>query len=357
MDIEELKDLRLRDFVPRPTVRLPQSTVYRASTPAVDAHNHLGRWHDGDWRVKDVPALVGLMDECNVATVVNLDGCWDDELETNLDRYDRAHPDRFVTYCRVDWSQTAVPGWPDRVAASIVDSASRGAKGLKLWKDIGLRLRDENGELLFLDDPRLEGMWSALADTGLPVAVHTADPAAFFEPMDQHNERVEELLRHPDWRFMGPEFPPLPRLLDALESAVAAHPDVTFVGAHVGCYAEDLDWVDRMLTTYPNFAVDIAARIAELGRQPRRTRKLIEDHPDRVVLGTDVSPPTAEDYATYFRFLETADEYFPYDTSEPPGNGRWRISALDLSPELAAAVIGDNARRLIPALHDHSGIA
>jgi len=181
--------------------------------------------------------------------------------------------------------------------------------------------------------------------------VHTADPAAFFEPLDERNERVEELLQHPDWQFMGEGFPTLRRLLDALEAVVAAHPAIRFIGAHVGCYAEDLDWVDRMLRTYPHFAVDIAARIAELGRQPRRTKRLIEDHPDRVVLGTDVSPPTAEDYELYFRFLETADEYFPYDVEEPPGSGRWRVSALDLSPELAAGVVGNNARRLIPALH------
>ena len=351
MKADDLRGLRLADFQPVPMVRLAEHHVPRSSVPAVDAHNHLGRWHDGVWRVTDVPALVALMDAANVATIVNLDGCWADELETNLDRYDRAHPGRFVSYCRIDWPrELRNPGWPDRVAASVADSASRGAAGLKLWKDIGLRLRDEHGELFFLDDPRLEPMWAAVAAAGLPVTIHTADPAAFFEPLDAHNERVEELIRHPDWQFMGPDFPPLQRLLDALEAVVAAHPAVTIVGAHVGCLAEDLDWVDRLLSTYPNFAVDTAARIAELGRQPRRTRRLIEDHPGRVLLGTDVSPPTAEAYATYFRFLETADEHFSYSGSEPPGSGRWRVSALDLPPQLAAGVAGDNARALIPAL-------
>ena len=303
MNVDELRELRLRDFSPHPTVRLAEHLVPRSTTPAVDAHNHLGRWHDGDWRVTDVPALVDLMDAVNVQTIVNLDGCWGDELEANLDRYDRAFPGRFVSYCRVDWRETRTAGWPERIAASIADSASRGAAGLKLWKDIGLRLRDERGDLFLLDDPRLEPMWAAVAEAGLPVTVHTADPAAFFLPLDERNERVEELLEHPDWQFMGSEFPPLPRLLDALEAAVAANPRVTIVGAHVGCLAEDLDWVDRMLTSYPNFAVDTAARIAELGRQPRRTKQLIERHPGRVLLGTDVSPPTAEAYAIYFRFL------------------------------------------------------
>ena len=350
MSETDLHDLRLRDFAPQPMVRLAQTHVARGSVPAVDAHNHLGRWHTGSWRVDDVPALVDLMDRCGVRTIVNLDGCWGDELETNLDRYDRAFPGRFVSYCRVDWDETSRAGWPDRVAASVADSAARGAAGIKLWKDLGLRRRDEKGELLLLDDPRLEGMWAAVAEGDLPVTVHVADPAAFFAPLDRHNERLEELVRHPDWQFMAPGFPSMQRILDSLEAAVAANPGVTFVGAHVGCYAEDLDWVDRMLRTYPNFNCDIAARIAELGRQPRRAKRLIEDHPERFVMGTDVAPPEASVYERYYRFLETADEHFPYDDEEPPGTGRWRISALDLSPVAAANVIGDNARRIIPAL-------
>lgn len=355
MTAPDLTDLRLRDFAPRPMIATTETEVLRCPTPAVDAHNHLGRWHTGEWRVDDVEALVGVMDERNVATIVNLDGCWTDELETNLDRYDRAHPGRFATFCRVDWSETATPGWPDRIAASVADSAARGATGLKLWKDIGLRLEDERGERVLLDDPRLEGMWRAAAEGNLPVTVHTADPAAFFTPLDRHNERVEELLQHPDWHFLGPGFPTMARLLEALESAVATNPDVTFIGAHVGCFAEDLDWVDRMLRTYPNFNGDIAARIAELGRQPRRTKRLIEDHPGRLLLGTDVAPPSAEAYATYYRFLATADEHFAYGPEDPPGTGRWRISALDLSAEHVAGVVGDNARRLIPALRAPAG--
>lgn len=343
----DLDVLTLHAFQPKPMVHLPETQVLRSTSPAIDVHNHLGRWHDGDWRVRDIPALVAVMDRCNVEMVVNLDGCWGDELEANFDRYDRAHPGRFTTFCRVDWSDCQNPGWPERLAASVEDSATRGARGIKLWKDIGLRVVDEHGDMVFLDDPRLEPLWQSIAANRMTVLVHTADPAAFFEPLDETNERVEELLRHPDWYFFGPQFPPLSRLLDALENVVAAHPGITFIGAHVGCYAEDLDWVDRMLTGYPNFFVDMAARIAELGRQPRRTKRLIETHPTRVMLGTDVSPPTAEAYATYFRFLETDDEYFPYSGKEPPGSGRWRISALDLNAADAAAVAGGNARAVL----------
>ncbi len=240
----------------------------RPAAPIVDIHNHLGLRPPGGWWADDPAALVAIMDEARVQTIVNLDGRWGDELEQNLDRYDRAHPGRYLTFARLDWTECAVAGWPDRLARSLQDSIRRGANGLKVWKDVGLRIRDESGELIFLDDHRLDQVWAVAAAAGLPILVLTADPVAFLQPLDHRNERLEELLRHPDWYFGGDEFPPLPRLLDALEGMVAAFPAIPFIGAHVGCLAEDLDWVDRMLGRYPNFNGDLAARIAELGRQP-----------------------------------------------------------------------------------------
>lgn len=346
-----LPDLPLRQYVPESTMLLPEHHPQRAVVPAVDVHNHLGRWHRGDWTVPSVPDLVATMDEVGVGTIVNLDGCWDAELEANLDRYDRAFPGRFLTFCRLDWSRPAESdAWASALADSVRDSAARGAGGLKLWKDLGLRIRDRDGALLLPDDPRLEPVWEALAETRLPVLVHTADPAAFFRPVDERNERLEQLLAHPDWQFHGEEFPPLQRLLDALESVVAAHPGVTFIGAHVGCYVEDLQWVDRMLTAHPNFNVDLAARVGDLGRQPRAAARLMTRHPTRVLLGTDAFPPRAEDYRLYYRFLATDDEYFPYSDDEPPGDGRWRVSGLDLPDDVLRRVLGDNARALIPRL-------
>ena len=347
----DLHGLPLRDFVPEPTLVVPEHHPQRSVVPAVDVHNHLGRWHRGDWTVPSVPELVRVMDECNVATIVNLDGCWGEELEANLERYDRAFPGRFLSFCRVDWSQCATSDdWGTSFAASLRDSVARGAGGIKLWKDVGLHVRDRDGDLVLLDDPRLEPLWEALADTGTPVLVHTADPAAFFRPVDARNERLEQLLARPDWQFSGDEFPSLERLLGALETVVSRHPDVTFIGAHVGCFVEDLQWVERMLSSYPNFNVDIAARVGDLGRQPRAAARLMRQHPDRVLLGTDAFPPRTEDYRLYFRFLATDDEYFAYSDEDPPGDGRWRVYGLDLPDDVLRRVVGDNARDLIPRL-------
>jgi predicted TIM-barrel fold metal-dependent hydrolase len=291
------------------------------------------------------------MDACGVDAIVNLDGMWGEELEANLERYDRAYPGRFATFAYLDWRETAEAGFGERMAASVRESVARGARGLKVWKHLGLEFRDDRDELLAPDDVRLGPVWEAAAELGVPVTIHIADPLAFFDPLDERNERVEELLAHPDWWFGDRDrFPPAERLLESFEALVARHPATTFIGAHVACYAEDLAWVDRMLDTYPNLYADIAARIAELGRQPLAARDLLERHPDRVLFGTDLFPPTREIYAIHFRFLETLDEHFPYDPQDPPPQGRWAISGLGLSGETLEAVESANARRLIPGL-------
>jgi predicted TIM-barrel fold metal-dependent hydrolase len=345
-------DILLREYRPQSRLEVAEHRVERARIPAVDAHNHLGRWlsDDGDWVVPDVEAMIGQLDGLNVEAVINLDGRWGRELEANLDRYDQAYPGKFATFCHVDWREVKSPGFPDRLVSSLEDSASAGARGLKVWKDLGLRVRDHDGSLILPDDDHLAPLWDAAGRLGLPVLIHTADPVAFFYPLDHRNERLEELLEHPDWSFYGPEFPTFGRLMEALECIVANHPETTFIGAHVGCYAESLQWVGRMLDAYPNFHVDISARIAELGRQPRATRDLMLRHSDRVLFGTDVFPPDPEHVRVYFRFLETPDEYFPYSPGEVGHQGRWNIYGLGLPDDVLRKIYRDNARRLIPGI-------
>jgi predicted TIM-barrel fold metal-dependent hydrolase len=344
--------IALADYRPRPQLRVPVTRVERPTVSAIDAHNHLGRWitewvrPGGGWMVEDVPAFLALMDELDLETVVNLDGRWGAELEANLDRYDRAHPGRFLTFCHVDWADV---DRPERLLAGLGASARAGARGLKVWKDLGLGVRDARGELVLPDDPRIAPLWDAAGEAGLPVLIHTADPIAFWEPADATNERLEELAVHPEWAVRGPDMPSFERLMEALEAVVAAHPATTFVGAHVCCCAEDLAWVDRMLRSYPNLFLDFSQRLAELGRQPRAARRLFVEHADRVLFGTDELPPRRAAYETYFRFLETADEHFAYspDPENPWPQGRWRISGLDLPADALRAIYRDNALRAL----------
>ena len=286
----------------------------------------------------------------DVSGLVNLDGLWGDELEANLDRYDRAHPGVFATFCQLDWRETSREGFGARLASSLASSGAAGAKGLKVWKDLGLHIRDSHGALLMPNDERLSPIWETAAARGLPVLIHTADPLAFFEPMDENNERIDELEKFPEWWFGDRScFPQARALFDSLEALVAAQPETTFIAAHAGC-AEDLGWLGRMFDAYPNFNADMAARVGELGRRPADCRALFTAHADRVLFGTDEFPPDPATYAIGFRFLETADNDFAYSTEEVPPQGRWTVSGLDLHVDVLEKIERANALRLIPGL-------
>jgi len=349
-DWDELDALPLKSWTPQSQLSVPVTYVPRSAVPSVDIHNHLGRWlNDGEWMYEDVSRLIAVMDESNVQTVVNLDGMWGDELSENIERYDAAYPGRFATFCQLDWVRLAEPDGADQLIASLDDSKRRGARGVKVWKNLGLSVRDSDGALILPDDPRVIRVLEHAARLGLPVLIHVADPKAFFAPLDENNERLDELRGQRDWWFGDTDvYPTFDRLVDGLASLVVATPGTTYIGAHVGCVGEDLDWVERLFELAPNFHVDIGGRMAEIGRQPRRFAALVRRYPKRVLFGTDVYPVSAEAYALYFRFLETEDEAFEYAPDEPiPPQGRWAVSALGLDASALAAIYADNARRIL----------
>jgi predicted TIM-barrel fold metal-dependent hydrolase len=350
--------LRLADFRPRSQLRARGSGgPGRPSHAAIDAHNHLGStpFSDG-WDRRSAAELEAALDASGIEAIVDLDGGWGDVLARELEHW-APMGDRVAVFAGLDYAMWEKRGdFGEVEAARLEAAAASGARGLKVWKLLGLRACDPTGRLVPVDDPRLDPLWVAAGALGLPVTIHVADPIAFFEPLDASNERYEELLEHPDWHFWPtrpprrPEiagFPPFDELIDGLETVVARHPGTTFIGAHVGCAPEDLARVDRMLAAHPNWHVDIAARIAELGRQPYTARDLILRWPDRVLFGTD-APPDPAAWAVYARFLETTDESFPYDPDGGPGGqGRWAIHGLGLPDDVLQAVYADNARRLI----------
>ena len=350
-DWDGLASLALRAWQPRSALIAPETVIKRSAVPCIDIHNHLGRWlsENGEWMIDDVPELLGTMDGHNVQSIVNLDGMWADELEANLDRYDRRYPDRLVTFCQLDWNALAEPRGVETLESSLRRSAASGARGIKVWKNLGLHVREKTGQLILPDDERVVHLMRVAGELGLPVLIHTADPKAFFEPADEHNERIDELIEQPDWWFGDRgRFPSFLRLLGAHTALVLACPDTQFIGAHVGCAAEDLPLVESLLARADNYSIDIAGRMAELGRQPRAFRALVERFPDRILFGTDIYPATSEQYRLHFRFLETADEAFAYAPESPiPPQGRWTVSGLALAARELSAIYRDNARRVL----------
>ncbi len=340
-DADQKKSLLLRDFQPQSMLHAPVHSVNRARFPVFDVHQHVNDAMHIEDRVPPAE-LVKRMDELNIKTVVILTGMWGDKLQQVLDEMVKPYPGRFVVFTQIDWSKIDDPDFGQEMVRQIDDSVRRGSRGLKILKDFGLGVRHKNGQLLAIDDPRLDPIWDECGRLGIPVAIHTGDPEAFFRPIDGKNERYDELIEHPDWSFYGPRFPSLESLLEARNRVFARHPNTTFISLHMG-WPENLDWVEQMLKRYPNVYAEFGAREAELGRQPRRTRKLFLDYQDRIMFGTDNGPEVAM-YRNNFRWLETADEEFDYWGY--PGQGRWRISGLDLPDPVLEKIYHLNAERL-----------
>ena len=336
--------LLLRDFKPTSMLHVPVTNVERARFPAIDIHNHfndsLNIWPDHP----STAELVKVMDSVNVEKVVILTGGFGETLQRIYNEVVKPFPDRFVVFTQVDWSRIDEPDFGEKMAEQIRESVRVGARGLKILKVLGLTVRDKSGQRVAVDDPRLDPIWAECGRLGIPVAIHVTDPEAFFHPIGPENERYQELGANPQWGFSGEEFPAKTEILEARDRVMAKHPDTTFIGLHVGNWPENLDAVSEVLDRHPNFVVEFGERQAELGRQPRRAKKFFIDYQDRILFGTDRQPEMAAMYRSYFRWLETADEYF--DPWTWPRQGRWKIYGLDLPDDVLEKVYHSNAERI-----------
>jgi predicted TIM-barrel fold metal-dependent hydrolase len=340
--------MELEKYRPRSALVTRTTLVEKPRFPAIDAHDHLGDEFGGGWIRRPLAELLALLDQAGIVHYVDLDGGWGESiLQEHLEKLKPAG-ERFLVFGGVDWSQWKEKGdrFPEWAASRLRVQKERGADGLKIWKPFGLHVRDHHGELVKVDDQRLDPVWETAAELGWPVVIHVADPVAFFDPLDETNERWEELHIHPDWHFPSPPFPPFLSILGGLAELVARHPRTAFIGAHVGCYAEDLAWVGALLDRCPNFHVDFAARIGELGRQPYTSRRFFLKYADRILFGSDFGP-NLEAYRVIYRFLETDDEYFNYNASPVPEQGRWHVCGLYLPEDVLEKVYFRNAERLL----------
>ena len=329
-------DLPLSDFRPRSMLITPEHLSERPRFPAIDYHNHLDALEPRD--------VLRIMDACGIEHIVNITMQTGDAALRIIDKFRKAEPSRFSTIAWMDWpgldSDDFIPLTLDRLERQV----ERGAVGLKFWKDLGLTIRDRSGNLLRVDDDRLAPIFDKAAELRIPVMFHTADPSAFFLPIDPANERYEELAAHPDWGFYGSQYSKA-ELLDQRDRVFARHPGTTFVAAHVAESGEDLARAASLLETHPNVYIDISARTPELGRQPYTARSFFLRFADRILFGTDLLPEIKM-YRLYFRFLETADEYFEYP-SHASRQGRWNIYGLHLPDEILEKIYRKNAQKLL----------
>ena len=357
-DSPPLNDLLLKDFRPQSKLVAPETEKDRAKFPVVDVHTHFHFKVRGNSEMLD--DFVAVMDRNNIAVCVSLDGQLGGRFESHKQFLWKKYKDRFAVFVNVNWIGAGDsddpatwdchrPGFASRTADQIIEAAKQGASGLKIFKRFGLGYRNPDGSLIEIDDPRWDPIWAACGEAGIPVIIHTSDPSAFFDPIDEKNERYEELMRHPDWSFHGKDFPSRNELLDARNHVIAKHPGTIFIGAHIANSAEDLRTVSEWLNRYPNLYIEPASRISELGRQPRAARKFLIQHADRLLFGTD-GPWPEQRLRIYWRFLETADESFDYSEKVPPPQGMWKIYGIDLPDDVLKKMYHENAAKLIPGV-------
>lgn len=347
-------ELPLEEFQPVSMLHTAVTRVPRARFPVIDFHTHITNGDDLDGTqkldVSGVPdQILPALDRCNIRVAVNLTGGYGRALDQSLGLLSRAYPERFVVFVQPWWSRLNEPGYTQFQADEIQKAHDAGARGVKILETLGLGLREnvKTGRLVKVDDRRFDPMWEVAGALKMPIAIHTSDMEAFFLPTDRFNERYEQLKHHPDWSFYGADFPSNKELQEARRRVMRRHPRTQFVCLHVA-NSENLAYVAECLAEHPNMHVDIAARLSELGRQPRAARVFFERYQDRILFGTDgnaLNPP--EFYEPYFRLLETEDEYFAYSPDAMPEDGRWRIYGIGLEEEILKKVYWGNAARVL----------
>ncbi len=350
---------------PPPSPNLPEADAWRREHRLIDLHQHI------EALPERVERAVRILDRAGIGVGVNLSGGTvtrkgdePSEFERTKTLLDRVAPGRFVQYFNLDYSTWNEPGFGERAARQVDEAHRLGAAGFKEYKRLGLYLRDAAGQLIRIDDPRLDPVWRRCGELGMPVSIHVADPRAFWLPFDSNNERWKELKDHRPWWFGDAKvYPAREELLVALDRVIERHPQTTFVCVHFANNAEEIDWVEQALDRRPNMYADLAARLPEVGRHdPEKVRRLFVKHQDRIVFATDFQVysklilgssgdderPTDDDadlfYRKHWRFLETRDRDFPHMT---PIQGDWTISGIGLPAPVLRKIYFDNARRLL----------
>ena len=325
-------------YEPVSTLVVPEHKTPKAKFPFIDVHNHQSNMPN-----QDLGGLVSLMEQLNMAVMVNLSGQGGERLKQSMQNIKEHYPKRFIVFTNIDFKGVGENNWTEKTLQKLEEDVKSGANGLKIFKNLGFSVTDNSGKRVTVDDARLDPIWNKCGELKIPVLIHTADPKSFWNPMDDKNERWLELATHPN-RKRGAENPvPFEQLIEEQHRMFGKHPKTIFIAAHFGWYPNDLGKLSGLLTKMSNVYVEFGAVIAELGRQPRAAKAFFEKFQDRILFGKDSWVPS--EYETYFRVLETEDEYFPYHKKY---HAFWRMYGLGLSDPILKKVYYKNALRIIP---------
>lgn len=331
-------------YNPPSSLVVPEHKLTKAKFPFIDVHNHQNGLASGN--LKDI---LQDMDAMNLKVMVNLSGGNGSRLKAQVDNTRSKAPGRFIIFANVNFDGIGEKGWTEKAVQQLTEDVKNGASGLKVFKNLGLSVNDNSGKRVAIDDPRLDAIWNQCGRLKIPVLIHAADPKQFWQPADYSNERWLELITHPGRKRSNTNPAPWEQIIEEQHRMFRKHPGTTFINAHFGWYASDLSQLSKLMDQIPNMCVEFGAVIAELGRQPKMARQFFEKYQDRILFGKDSWQP--DEYTTYFRVLETGDEYFPYHKKY---HAFWRMYGMDLPDEILKKVYYKNAIRIIPGIDKKS---
>jgi hypothetical protein len=353
IDITQQKNnlMDIEEYSPKSTLVVEKNLKSRSKFPFIDVHSH--QW---DMSYSNLKKLVSEMDSLNMAYMINLSGSgiatfagnqtlMDLNLEKSISNVNQNFPERFGVFLNIDFNMIDHEDFHTKTVEIIKDAVSKGAIGLKVYKGLGLSVKDSKGIRVKVDDPRLSPIWNICGELNIPVLIHSGEPSPFFDPIDKYNERWLHARQKPSSFRPSDKYPSFKTVMDEQYNMFKNHPNTTFINAHMGWMANDLDKLGRHLDSLPNVYTEIGAVIGELGRQPRRARKFFIDYQDRVMFGKDTY--NKSEFDVYFRVLETSDEYFDYYRKR---HGLWKMYGLNLPDEVLKKLYYKNALKLFPTI-------
>jgi len=327
-------------YEPISTLVVPKHELKHAKFPFIDVHNH--QW---TMPVQDLDKLIKEMDSLNMGVMVNLSGFRGKYLEWSLDNVNKNYPNRFILFLNINFENLDDEGWPNETLAMMEEGVKQGVRGLKVYKGLGLTDKDNDGNRIAIDDPRLDPIWAKCGELGIPVLIHSGEPNSFWNPKDKHNERWLELKQEPS-RYRDPKkVPAFEQVMSEQHHVFIKHPHTKFINAHLGWFGNDLERLAKLFDEMPNVYTELGAVLAELGRQPKFARAFLIKYQDRVMFGKDTYK--MEEYYTYFRVLETGDEYFDYYRKR---HAHWKMYGLELPDSVLKKIYYKNALSVIPGI-------
>lgn len=351
------QEMSFEEYDPPSTLVVPEHNVTHSKYPFIDVHNH-------QWNIpnQDLKYLASQMDSLNMAVMVNLSGRGFNRvmnpdstfrfemneisyLQNSIHKINETIPGRVITFTNINFSGIGEEGWAEKEIKALEEAVKAGAKGLKIFKGLGMNVKDKSGKRVAIDDARLDPIWAKCGELGIPVLMHSADPFQFWQPHDKNNERWYELKEIPGRKRDPKKEASWEQIISEQHNIFRKHPGTKFINAHLGWYGNDLAALGKLMDELPNMYTEIGAVIAELGRQPRYAKEFLTKYQDRVMFGKDTWEP--HEYYLYFRVLETDDDYIKYFRRR---HAFWRLYGLNLPDEVLKKIYYKNALNVIPGI-------